>query len=122
MEGEKKRKRGANGERNGGDRRKKEVEETVLPDVDLEDEAVATTTQPSEEEVEEFFTILRRMHVAVKYFEKTGTNISDVNGGGLKLMASEKSAVDDGVKIDKKKSVGVETGGLDLNVIPEADS
>lgn len=113
MEGEKKRKRGENGELKGRDRRMKEGG-TVR---EREDEAMAPQ-QPSEEEVEEFFTILRRMHVAVKYFEKAGTSISDVNGDGLSNI--KKAAV---VDSDEKKSpVFGNGGGLDLNAIPEAES
>lgn len=118
MEGEKKRKRGENGELKG---RKKEGETVTERE---NNEAVAP--QPSEEEVEEFFTILRRMHVAVKYFEKTGTSIRDVNSGnghGLRnnnIMEKKATAV---VEIDEKKSLGIgNAGGLDLNSIPEAES
>lgn len=124
MEGEKKRKRGENGELKIRDRLKKEGE-TVTERENNE----AVVPQPSEEEVEEFFTILRRMNVAVKYFEKTGTSISDVNGGvdglsnNLKAFEKAGTTVVDSVKIDEEKSLGIGNGrGLDLNAIPEAES
>ncbi|KAL3529335.1 hypothetical protein ACH5RR_008657 [Cinchona calisaya] len=103
MEDEKKRKR-ADDHGGGGERRRRKEGA----------EAAAAAAQPSEEEVEEFFTILRKMHVAVKYFEKGRSNISNVNevNGGV-----------DGVKIGGgKRDVVVENGGLDLNAVPEAGS
>lgn len=106
MESEKKRKGGDHGG-SGERRRRKEAEDEVA--------------QPSEEEVEEFFTILRRMHVAVKYFEKAGSNINEVNGDGRKVKELAEDGVN-GVQIGGKRERVVENGGLDLNVIPEAES
>ncbi|KAL3512258.1 hypothetical protein ACH5RR_024975 [Cinchona calisaya] len=105
MDAEKKRKRGDHG--GDGERRRKRNE----------------VAQPSEEEVEEFFTILRRMQVAVKYFEKTGSNINELNGdvGRETTQFAEDGGVD-GVKIGGKRDVVVENGGLDLNVVPEPES
>ncbi|TKY44701.1 hypothetical protein E2542_SST30979 [Spatholobus suberectus] len=78
---------------------------------------------PTEEEVEEFFAILRRMRVAVKYFD-------DKSGGREWREALETPAVavdhghdgaeDDG-KPEKKGGEGIVNGGFDLNAVaPEA--
>ncbi|KAJ8550896.1 hypothetical protein K7X08_000266 [Anisodus acutangulus] len=102
MEGEKKRKSTVNRKVNGGDRRRAVVADgsnavfTPLP-----------PPQPSEAEVEEFFAILRRMHVAVKYLEKSAD--------ASRLTETETDA--DGVgRI-------VRNGGLelDLNTVPEPE-
>nr|XP_009611092.1 uncharacterized protein LOC104104659 [Nicotiana tomentosiformis] len=65
MDGKKKRKRTDNGEANGGDRNRHERESAANEDI-------AVAPPPSEAEVNEFFAILRRMHVAVKYLQKSG--------------------------------------------------
>ena len=111
-------KRKRDGDKEEGEERKK-----VMRDQDVE--------VPSEEEVDEFFAILRRMKVAVKYFES--------NGEGWRAALENEEAVEVGevvdedndqdhklelMKLKKKKNsnnnnnrlVGEEeTGGLDLN-------
>uniref|UniRef100_A0A6N2N401 Uncharacterized protein n=1 Tax=Salix viminalis TaxID=40686 RepID=A0A6N2N401_SALVM len=68
-----------------------------------------------EEEVEEFFAILRRIHVAVKYFEKSE---------GKKwrpLLEREDFKELDGADLDTEKKEGnsfYENSGLDLNLDP----
>ena len=82
---------------------------------------------PSEEEVEEFFAILKRMRVAVKYFDEKG------RGGKEWREALEEAAVtvEDGGNADdvggnevgvvKKKDAEVINEVLDLNeAAPEA--
>ena len=74
-------------------------------------------------EVDEFFAILRRIHVAVKYFEK-GTN--DKSSRELTAMKKgswnpsfvlEDFVDDNGVKDDGKREIFEEgTPGLDLNL------
>ena len=113
-------KRKRDGDKEEGEERKK-----VMRDQDVE--------VPSEEEVDEFFAILRRMKVAVKYFES--------NGEGWRAALENEEVVEVGevvdedndqdhklelMKLKKKKNsnnnnnnnrlVGEEeTGGLDLN-------
>ncbi|WCJ21972.1 hypothetical protein M5689_004082 [Euphorbia peplus] len=79
----------------------------------------------TEEQVEEFFAILRRMQVAVKYFEKE-------NGEGWRaaLEAEVGGGCDGGDKAeetqigveDKRPIVEEETVILDLNSIPAAET
>ncbi|WMV22200.1 hypothetical protein MTR67_015585 [Solanum verrucosum] len=98
MDGEKKRKRTAIG---AGDRSKDEVEATVK-----EEES------PSEAEVDEFFAILRRMHVAVKYLQRNA-QIRPEN-----VNASPDGA--NGVAVGQKRERGiVRKGDLDLNTLPD---
>ncbi|CAN0876359.1 Protein NIM1-INTERACTING 2, partial [Linum grandiflorum] len=80
-----------------------------------------------EEEVEEFFAILRRIHVAVKYFEKSGGGASrkrrrpsfdgeelvEIDGGG-------ENDVQVGFDGEASKAV-VEEVVLDLNLDPPPD-
>ncbi|KAH7857242.1 hypothetical protein Vadar_010473 [Vaccinium darrowii] len=107
MEGEKKRKR----VEDGGGRRRKERE--AKPEA----EAKAAAATPTDEEVDEFFAILRRMHVAVKYFEKSNAAGRKLTGRWATSLEAEVLA---GVKVaedgERKK------GALDLNALPEADS
>lgn len=119
MEDEKKRKRAADdgcGGEGGRRRRRKDGDDEVA-------EVETAAAQPSEEEVEEFFTILRRMRVAVKYFEKSGSKITDideVNGDGGKMTELRAEEGVHGVKVGGKRDVnGV---GLDLNAVPEAET
>lgn len=108
MEKEKSRKRG---EEEEGEGRKKKVKEV-----------------PTEEEVEEFFAILRRMKVAVKYFERSAGG----NGEGWRsaletdevvLVEEDEEegivVVDDehnkGGKMRMKRPAPEETEALDLN-------
>ncbi|KAJ8774523.1 hypothetical protein K2173_016969 [Erythroxylum novogranatense] len=71
----------------------------------------------TEEEVDEFFAIIRRIHVAVKYFENSM--------GGKKWRESfEKEGfkeVNGGVDGEKKEDVSVdENSGFDLNLVPQS--
>ncbi|KAJ9187293.1 hypothetical protein P3X46_002766 [Hevea brasiliensis] len=82
----------------------------------------------TEEEVEEFFAILRSMQVAVKYFEKG-------NGEGWRaaveaeVVAAVGAGEDEKDEMEKKKEevperrpIVEETGVFDLNEMPEAES
>ncbi|KAK6925246.1 hypothetical protein RJ641_009572 [Dillenia turbinata] len=79
---------------------------------------------PSEEEVEEFFAILRRMHVAVRYLESTGQSLPEIESGERK-MTGEVVVLDEeeeevaAVRISQKEDVN---GGFDLNCLPDAES
>ncbi|KAK2635822.1 hypothetical protein Ddye_030614 [Dipteronia dyeriana] len=69
----------------------------------------------NEEEVDEFFAILRRIHVAVDYFKKG-------NGNRPRLTEIENiNMEDDGVQDDGKRGFGDKHVGLDLNADPGTD-
>ncbi|KAI3463856.1 hypothetical protein Pfo_020519 [Paulownia fortunei] len=90
------------------ERKRKRVEkgEAVRADARMRiKEKAEVSPPPSEEEVDEFFAILRRMRVAVKYFEKRSSNCEGGDGG---LQAAA-----DG---------GGERAALDLNAVPEPES
>nr|XP_016484206.1 PREDICTED: uncharacterized protein LOC107804786 [Nicotiana tabacum] len=112
MDGEKKRKRTENNDVNGGDRSKHEIENVV------KEEETVVLPPPSEAEVDEFFAILRRMHVAVKYLQKNSQIVPNVNDHGSKLTASPAGA--NSVLAGQRRTLGiVRNGGLDLNALPE---
>ncbi|KAI3453022.1 hypothetical protein Pfo_009685 [Paulownia fortunei] len=73
---------------------------------------------PGDEEVEEFFAILRRIQVALKYFQK--------RNGGRELTATPWSPSFeredfDGVKKAPEKPEENQNAGLDLNSDPASD-
>lgn len=73
-------------------------------------------TAVTEEEVEEFFAILRRIHVAVNYFRTgNGGNRSLTEGRSLALQL-ESTDTDDTVKLDQDVKVNT---GFDLNADPD---
>ncbi|XP_073038279.1 uncharacterized protein [Primulina eburnea] len=81
---------------------KEEIEEEVPP------------PQPTEQEVDEFFTILRRMRVAVKYFK---------NGGASYNSNAAESAPGPAVLAEVAEGGGrAERRGFDLNSVPDAES
>ncbi|XP_011096990.2 protein NIM1-INTERACTING 2 [Sesamum indicum] len=90
------------------DRKRKRVEkgEAAIGGGQMSSKAQTPVVAPTEEEVEEFFAILRRMHVAVKYFQK-GVSIGDE----LPSAAGY-----------RRRSNRAENGGLDLNAVPEPES
>ncbi|EYU29971.1 hypothetical protein ABFS82_05G032300 [Erythranthe guttata] len=72
-------------------------------------------TPPEDEEVEEFFAILKRIHVAVKYFQK--------RNGGRDLTVTDwcpsfKTEDFDGANKVSEKIEGKGDTGLDLNSEP----
>ncbi|KAF2298756.1 hypothetical protein GH714_026642 [Hevea brasiliensis] len=88
--------------------------------------------EATEEEVEEFFAILRRMQVAVKYFEKGNgegwraaveAEMVAVVGGGEdqkdEIEKKKKKKKEEKEPPEKKPIVEEATGVLDLNVMPE---
>ncbi|CAN4088855.1 unnamed protein product [Withania somnifera] len=91
MDRQKKRKRTLN----GGDRSKHETETSEKENIAIS----PPLPPPSEAEVDEFFAILRRMNVAVKYLQKS-SQIDDVAAAG-----GEKRVVP---RVD-----------LDLNTLPD---
>jgi len=107
-----------------GDKEEGEERNKVMRDQDVE--------VPSEEEVDEFFAILRRMKVAVKYFESNGEGwraaLENEEAVEVEEVVDEDNHQDhklELMKLKKKKNsnnnnnnrlVGEEeTGGLDLN-------
>lgn len=116
MEGEKKRKKAADGEAGGGGSRRRK-----------EREAKAAEPMPTDEEVDEFFAILRRMHVAVKYFEKGRGNAAgrELTGRWATALEAEVLAgVNGTVKAAEESVCGARKNraALDLNAVPEAES
>lgn len=114
MEGERKRKRAAEKSQAGiGDRRTQEKEITAT---ETEEDVAGPLPPPSEAEVEEFFAILRRMHVAVKYFGKSARSPPYATSDRCQLATPEI-----GVKPGENL---VRNGGLelDLNSVPEMGS
>ncbi|KAI8528693.1 hypothetical protein RHMOL_Rhmol12G0167600 [Rhododendron molle] len=118
MEREKKRKRAEDDKVRGGRRKEREGE--------AEGEAM-----PTDEEVDEFFAILRRMQVAVKYFKKGGGNAAagrKWTGGrwATELEAEVLAGVNGGKAAEERSASGVQkkknNGALDLNAVPEAES
>ncbi|KAK4735940.1 hypothetical protein R3W88_010201 [Solanum pinnatisectum] len=93
MDRHKKRKRTENGGANGVDRSRHERESSVK-----ENTAVSKPPPPSEAEVNEFFAILRRMNVAMKYLQKNA-QIDEVEGSHKRVVP----------RVD-----------LDLNTLPES--
>lgn len=76
-------------------------------------------TAVTEEEVEEFFAILRRIHVAVNYFKSSnGGNRHLTEGRSLALQLEINDTDDDTVK--PAEDVKVNTG-FDLNADPDTD-
>ncbi|KAG6412928.1 hypothetical protein SASPL_125623 [Salvia splendens] len=73
---------------------------------------------PPDEEVEEFFAIVKRIRVALKYFEKR----DGVRGGAAAKPVWTFEREDfGGVQTDPEGSHGYETAGLDLNSDPVSD-
>ncbi|XP_059306648.1 uncharacterized protein LOC132058101 [Lycium ferocissimum] len=100
MEGEKKRKR-------------TEKDDVTKHEVDIavkeEEEETVVLPSPSEAEVDEFFAILRRMHVAVKYLQRSAQILpANVNAHGSTLTASPAGV-----------AAVVRKRGLDLNTLPD---
>ncbi|CAI9773728.1 unnamed protein product [Fraxinus pennsylvanica] len=85
----------------------------------LEEKEVAVAPPPTEAEVDEFFAILKRMRVAIRYFENTSArnNSSHSSGQEQKLAASVEE-----VNGDKVGEKNVKNGGIDLNTIPEPEN
>ncbi|KAH7841447.1 hypothetical protein Vadar_029962 [Vaccinium darrowii] len=93
-----------------------------------EDNGVKKTEEPDDDEVEEFFAILRRIRVAVEYFEK-----GKGEGPGCRrreLAAKESSSRrstsflrPEFEAVDGVKGPGEKEGdtGLDLNAEPDSD-
>lgn len=77
----------------------------------------------TEDEVEEFFAILKRIHVAVSYFKKVDGNGDGEGGSRLRAILEEEEIKEEanGVKRGKveKREEGLELNlGLDLNADP----
>ncbi|KAL0430120.1 UNVERIFIED_CONTAM: hypothetical protein Sradi_0638000 [Sesamum radiatum] len=79
---------------------------------------------PADEEVEEFFAILKRIQVAVKYFKRrNGDRCTDEGLTAKPLWRPSFEREDfDGVKKEPARSEEDQNGGLDLNSDPASDS
>ncbi|CAN4124791.1 unnamed protein product [Withania somnifera] len=78
-----------------------------------------------DDEVEEFYAILRRIRVAVKYFEK-GTSVYGDAGRNLTAAQPRKMGFQQGdfkrcVAGDKERESVEDNAGLDLNTDPNSD-
>ncbi|KAJ4822513.1 hypothetical protein Tsubulata_046913 [Turnera subulata] len=71
----------------------------------------ATEAVTTEEEVEEFYAILRRIHVAVKYFEEGGGKRWTPSSLEIKVVEEVNAGVDGGTRSGQDL-------GLDLNADP----
>lgn len=79
----------------------------------------AATAAVEDDEVEEFYAILRRIRVAVKYFEKGN---AEGGGAGRNLTAAQPWRSDFRQEDDVKEREKVEdNAGLDLNADPVTD-
>ncbi|CAI0552406.1 unnamed protein product [Linum tenue] len=70
-----------------------------------------TRAAAPEEEVEEFFAILRRIHVAVKYFERSGVEAGSLLSAGKRRRPS----------FEKEDFVEIGGGGNDEAVVGDCD-
>ncbi|CAL1408215.1 unnamed protein product [Linum trigynum] len=118
--------------------KKRRQAEGRAPTSTEEEEAEGPTRAAApEEEVEEFFAILRRIHVAVKYFERSGVEAGSLLSAGKRWRPSfeKEDFVSGGGGSDEVVAVGdcddggnykeagseVERAGLDLNSDPPLD-
>ncbi|KAK9276346.1 hypothetical protein L1049_005878 [Liquidambar formosana] len=78
-----------------------------------------------EEEVEEFFAILQRIQVAIKYFEKGKGERRELTAKGSRWRPSFEWEDFEGVngvkESEKAEEGGEENAGLDLNADPETE-
>ncbi|KAK3421699.1 hypothetical protein EUGRSUZ_G02329 [Eucalyptus grandis] len=114
---DRRRKRDDAGAASGVKKRAKGPESSAAGEQGEAEEAAATAT--TEAEVEEFYAILRRIHAAVKYFEK-----GKKGEGSRRLTLSELEALPeeeaDGAPPSRKRSSG--ELGLDLNSEPSSEA
>lgn len=119
--------------RGDGDGRKKAAMETISEVAEADHEQsqaaveVVPSPPPSDEEVDEFFAILRRMHTAIEYFNRRGAIIGTPNDKKGWRSAVEAAIVEEE---ESKEEVDNECGEeekikrtenllLDLNSSPE---
>ncbi|KAK4358324.1 hypothetical protein RND71_023934 [Anisodus tanguticus] len=77
-------------------------------------EETELTEEVAEEEVEEFFAILRRIQVAVKYF----SNVYGASGSGRKMTEDIDRKCSDEIVDDNEEKDVEENKGFDLNMEP----
>ncbi|KAL0408853.1 UNVERIFIED_CONTAM: hypothetical protein Sradi_1819700 [Sesamum radiatum] len=85
-----------------------------------DEDGVSVVVAPEDEEVEEFFAILKRIHVAVKYFRerKGGDPCTDRDSTVTPWSPSFEREDFEGVKKDVESSEENQNAGLDLNSDP----
>ncbi|XP_057810628.1 uncharacterized protein LOC131025050 [Salvia miltiorrhiza] len=105
-----KRKRGDDGGSNGGRK------------ANPRDDGAVKGPVPADEEVEEFFAILKRIQVAVKYFQDRRCAESEMNAAAPPRWSPTFEREDfDGVRKEGERSQGNRSVGLDLNSDPGCD-
>lgn len=77
--------------------------------------------QPGDEEVDEFFTMLKRVQVAIKYFQRRD-NVGGQSTAKSTWNPSFQREDFDGVKSDPECSREYGKGGFDLNSDPVSDA
>ncbi|XVF86010.1 hypothetical protein PTKIN_Ptkin17bG0166500 [Pterospermum kingtungense] len=107
-----------------GEKRKSEVnDDAVLGGSQKkarEDDGMQEITTVTEEEVEEFYAILRRMHVAMNYFQKGNGDVRSL----IEMEKAESLNLGSNVEVNggeekKKEEENVEENvGFDLNAEP----
>ena len=108
-----------------GEKRKPDETDIVSGESQKKPRADVKKEAPAEGEVEEFFATLRRIHSAIKYFERGGSGDGrPLAGGGSALrQAIERDCGAEtvgGVK-EKEKEKEKEKAGFDLNESPDPD-
>lgn len=78
----------------------------------------AEETSVTEDEVEEFFAILRRIHVAVNYFKKSNGDIRNIT----ELEKVESLNLGENVEVNGGEKKEEENVYLDLNAYPDTGS
>ncbi|KAI3453021.1 hypothetical protein Pfo_009684 [Paulownia fortunei] len=87
-----------------------------------DDDGAKGVVVPGDEEVEEFFSILKRIQVAVKYFqERNGGRCADRHLMATPWHPSFEREDFEGVKKEAESSGENQKAGLDLNSDPASD-
>ncbi|XP_022727166.1 protein NIM1-INTERACTING 2-like [Durio zibethinus] len=97
---------------------KSDVNNALLGGSNKRAREVGEETTVTEEEVEEFFTILRKIHVAINYFKESNGDIRNLTQLGKVESLTLEGNVDH-VNGSEKKDGNVD---LDLNVDPDKGS
>lgn len=102
--------------------RRRQAEEDVISGRQKKAREVTVT----DEEVEEFFAILRRIHVAVSYFKNNGHKVTELAGSTRlrAILEGESKEVVNATKGEeaKREEEGVEENvGFDLNADPDPE-
>ncbi|PIA39714.1 hypothetical protein AQUCO_02600278v1 [Aquilegia coerulea] len=80
------------------------------------------TNEDIEDEVEEFFSILRRFHTAVKYFKNENSKESKFKQKNLKFEVEDLEEISRVKNQGKREKAVEENLPLDLNIDPNIDT